>query len=95
MECDAEHDQAMTVQQDYRARLCASTTGLRCSLHFDRVLSGRQFNLSVQEVDLYHWSLAQDLYSSDRRDLSVELERLHKLVPRDENERATEAEQLS
>jgi hypothetical protein len=54
MECDAEHDQAMTVQQDYRARLCASTTGLRCSLHFDRVLSGRQFNLSVQEVDLYH-----------------------------------------
>jgi hypothetical protein len=40
MECDADHDRAGAVQQDYRARLCASTTGRRHSLEFDRVLSG-------------------------------------------------------
>jgi hypothetical protein len=38
---------------------------------------------------------ARGLYSFDRRDLSVELEELRKRVARVENERATEAMQLS
>jgi hypothetical protein len=41
MECDANHDQAMTVREDYRARVRASIAGRHHSLEFDRVLSGR------------------------------------------------------
>jgi hypothetical protein len=52
MECDAKRDRAMTVQQDYWARLRASIAGHRRSLDFHRVLSGHQFTLSVQEADL-------------------------------------------
>jgi hypothetical protein len=39
-------------QQDYWARLRASTACQRCSLVFDRVLSGCHCSLSVQEMDL-------------------------------------------
>jgi hypothetical protein len=39
--------------------------------------------------------LAHDLYSFDGRDLSVELEVIHKHMATFENERATEAVQLS
>jgi hypothetical protein len=40
MECNAAHDRDGAIQQDYRARLCTSTTGQRCSLEFDRDLNG-------------------------------------------------------
>jgi hypothetical protein len=40
VECDAVHDQATTIREDHRARVCASTTGRRRSLEFDQVLSG-------------------------------------------------------
>jgi hypothetical protein len=55
----------------------------------------------VQEIDLEQWEeklveeQARGLYSSDRRDLSRELEELHEHVARVESERATEAAQLS
>jgi hypothetical protein len=49
---EGTHDQAMTVQQDYWARLRASIVGHRRSLDFHQVLSGHQFTLSVQEADL-------------------------------------------
>jgi hypothetical protein len=45
MECDAEHDRVKDVQQDYQARLHASTASQLCLLEFDRVLSGCQFTL--------------------------------------------------
>jgi hypothetical protein len=48
MECDTAHDRAGVVKQDYHTRLLASTTDGRCSLEFDRFLSGCQFVLSVQ-----------------------------------------------
>jgi hypothetical protein len=55
----------------------------------------------VQEIDLEQWEeklveeQARGLYSSDRRDLSRELEELHEHVARVESEHATEAAQLS
>jgi hypothetical protein len=52
MECDAEHDRVKAVQQDYWARLRASSIGQRHSMEFDRVPSGRQFTLSVWETNL-------------------------------------------
>jgi hypothetical protein len=52
VECDAVHDLATTVWEDYRAWMHASTTSWWHSLEFDQVLSGRQFILSMQEVDL-------------------------------------------
>jgi hypothetical protein len=54
MEYDAAHDRTGAIQQDYLAWLCASTAGRRRSLEFDRVLSGHQFILSVQEMELEH-----------------------------------------
>jgi hypothetical protein len=64
-------------------------------------LEGRRFLPSVQEIDLEHWEeklveeQARGLYSSDRRDLSRELEELHEHVARVESEHATKAAQLS
>jgi hypothetical protein len=52
MECDAEHNWVAVLQQDYLARLRASTIDHRCSADFDWVLSGHQFTLSMQEADL-------------------------------------------
>jgi hypothetical protein len=52
MECDVIHDQDTTILEDYQVRVSASTTSRWHSLEFDRVLSGRQFILSMQEVDL-------------------------------------------
>jgi hypothetical protein len=40
MECDATHDWAGAIKQDYRARLHASPIGQQCSLEFEWVLSG-------------------------------------------------------
>jgi hypothetical protein len=55
MECDTGHDWAVAVQQVYQARLHASTASHQRSLDFNRVLSGHQFTLSVQEMDLERW----------------------------------------
>jgi hypothetical protein len=52
MECDTECERAEAVRQDYRARIRASTTSCQHSLDFDRVLRGRQFILTVWEMDL-------------------------------------------
>jgi hypothetical protein len=52
MECEAEHNRVTVLQQDYLARLRASTINHRCSTDFDWVLSGHQFTLSMQEADL-------------------------------------------
>jgi hypothetical protein len=101
MECDVERDRAKAVQQDYQARMRGSTTSRRHSLYFDRVLSGRQFTLSMREVDLERREVklteeqARGLYSFDGRDLSVELEELHERVAGVENKCAAEAVQLS
>jgi hypothetical protein len=54
MECGAVHDQAGAVQQDYQARVRTTTASQRRSLEFDRVLSGCQFILFMQETDLEH-----------------------------------------
>jgi hypothetical protein len=86
MECNTEHNQAAAVQQDYRARLHATTAGRWCSLDFDRVLSGCQFILSVQEVNLEQQEeklaeeLVRDLYPLVGRDLLAELEWLHSVA---------------
>jgi hypothetical protein len=40
-ECITECDRTEAVRQDYRARMCASTAGCRCSVDFDLVLRGR------------------------------------------------------
>jgi hypothetical protein len=91
----------VTIQQDYWAKLYTSTASHWRSLDFDRVLNEYQFTLFVREVDPERWEerfaeeQAQDLYSSDGRDLSVELEKLCEHVAGVENERAAEAEQLS
>jgi hypothetical protein len=52
IECDAKHDRTGAIQQDYRAKVHTSIASQRCSLEFNRVLSGCQFILSVQETDL-------------------------------------------
>jgi hypothetical protein len=101
MECDAVHDQPMIIQQDYLARVCAFTASQRRSLEFHRVLSERQSDLSMQEMDLerLEGELAEDqargLYSFDGRDLSAEVEKLRKRVVGVEDEQAIEVEQLS
>jgi hypothetical protein len=101
MECDSAHDQTGAVWQDYLARLCASTVGRRCSLEFDRVLSGHQFTLSVLETELERQEkeLADDqawgLYPPDRRDLPSELGKLRKHVAEVEDDHVVEVEQLS
>jgi hypothetical protein len=101
MECDAEHDWVNVVQQDYRARWCASTTAHWRSVYFNQVLCGHQFTSSVREMDLEWWEekLAEEkvrgLYSFDGRDLLAELEKLRERVAGVENKRATEAVQLS
>jgi flavoprotein len=51
MECDM----AEAVWQDYQARMHASIIGCQRSLDFDRVLRGRQFNLTMRETDLERW----------------------------------------
>jgi hypothetical protein len=64
-------------------------------------LEGRRFLLSLLGTNLERREerlteeQAQGLYSFDGRDLSVELEELHKRMARIESERATEAVQLS
>jgi hypothetical protein len=47
MECLIEHDRATAIQQDYWAKLRASTTSHRRSPEFDQFLSGCKFTLSV------------------------------------------------
>jgi hypothetical protein len=54
MEYDVANNQTGAVQQDYLAQLHDSTTGQRCSLEFDRVLSAHWFILSSQETELEH-----------------------------------------
>jgi hypothetical protein len=101
MACDSERDQAKTVRQGYRARMCAHTPSCQCSFDFDRVLTGHMFILSVHEVDLEWWEeklateQAQGLYPFDGRDILVELEELREHMARVENEHDVEAVQLS
>jgi hypothetical protein len=81
--------------------VCAFTAVCRRSLEFDRVLEGHQCFPSVHETDLERQEekldeeQAHDFYSFDERDLSAELEELHRHVARVENERTAEALQLS
>jgi hypothetical protein len=51
MEYNAAQDRTGAVRQDYLARLRASTAGRRCSLEFNRVLSGHQFIFFVHEME--------------------------------------------
>jgi hypothetical protein len=101
MEGDAECERAEAVRQDYRARIRASTTSCQHSLDFDRVLRGRQFILTVWEMDLKQWEnrLVEEqvwgLYPFDGRDLSVEVEEVREHMAGVENERTVEAMQLS
>jgi hypothetical protein len=88
MHCDAVHDQATTVPEDYQGRVHASTTSRWRSLEFDWILSGCQFILSVQVVDLegLEEKLAKDqsrgLYPPNRRNLPSELVKLREHVTR-------------
>jgi hypothetical protein len=101
MECDVAHDRAGAIKQDYQARLCASIAYWRRSLEFNRVLSGRRFSLSVQEIDLEHQEkeLANDqargMYPLDGRNLLSELGKLHEHVAKVEDDRVIDAKQLS
>jgi hypothetical protein len=101
MECGAVHEQVGAVQQDYQARVRTTTASQRRSLEFDRVLSGCQFILFMQETDLEHreemWveDQARGLCPPDGRNLSLELGKLHERVAKAEDDRAVEAEQLS
>jgi hypothetical protein len=52
MERDAACTQAEAARQDYRARLCASTSSSKHSINFYRMLQERQRLLSLQETDL-------------------------------------------
>jgi hypothetical protein len=52
MECDAKCDRAEAVQQDYRAKMRATTASSWHSLDFDRVLRGCQFILTMWGTDL-------------------------------------------
>jgi hypothetical protein len=64
-------------------------------------LSGCRFILSVQEMDLecQEEKLAEDqargLYPPDRRNLSLELGKIHEHMAEPEDDRAVEAEQMS
>jgi hypothetical protein len=101
MECDVAHDRAGAVRQDYHARLCASIAYWRRSLEFNRVLSGRQFILSVQEINLERQEKelnndqARGLYPPDGRNLWSELGKLHERMAEVEDDHAVEAKQLS
>jgi hypothetical protein len=101
MECDAKCNRAEAVQQDYRAKMCATTTSSWRSLDFDQVLRGCQFILTVWGTDLERREekLAEEqawgLYSFDVRNRSVELEELHEHVAGGENECVVEDVQLS
>jgi hypothetical protein len=101
VECDTIHNQFTFVQGDYLSRLRTFTVGRWCSLEFDQVLSGRQFILSVQEVDLEHQDerLTADqvrgLHPSIRRNLSLKLGELWERVAGVRDDRAVEGEQLS
>jgi hypothetical protein len=78
-----------------------STTDRQRSLVFDRVLSGHQFILSVQEAG-HEWQeeklvkdQARSLDPPDGRSLTLELGKLHERVTGTEDDRVIEAEQLS
>jgi hypothetical protein len=91
----------MTVREDYQARVRASIVGRYHSLEFDRVLSGRQFILSVQVVDLERQEeklvedQARGLYPPNGRSLPSELVKLHQCIAGTEDDHAIEAEELS
>jgi hypothetical protein len=52
MERDTACTQAEAARQDYRARLCASTSSSKHSINFYRMLQERQRLVSLQETDL-------------------------------------------
>jgi hypothetical protein len=101
MECNTIYDQVASFWGDYPPRLRTFTAGRRCSMEFDLVLSGRQFILSVQEVDLERREerLTADqvwcLHPSVRRNFSLELGELWERVAGVRDGRAVEGEQLS
>jgi hypothetical protein len=101
MECDAAHERAGVIKQDFRARLCASVAGRQRSLEFDQILSRHRFILFVQGMDLERREevLADDqargLYSPDGRDLPSELGKIHEHMAEVEDDHASGANQLS